>query len=160
MTQESTRLSELVRRGLEGQAWHGPALLDVLAGVSAEAAAAHPVHGAHSIWEIVLHLAATYRVVLRRIQGESGDLTADEDWPAVGAPIAQRWHEAIEQLRALNGELRLAIAACADTRLEQELAPGHSSGYMHFAGVPQHDAYHAGQIALLRKAMLDTAVPA
>ena len=41
-----------------------PLCLEVLEGVSAEAAAAHPVAGAHSIWELVLHLTGTYRLGL------------------------------------------------------------------------------------------------
>jgi uncharacterized damage-inducible protein DinB len=151
---ELSRLEGQVRRAFEGEAWHGPAVLEILADVSVEAAAAHPIPGSHSIWEIVLHLAATYRVVLRRIQGHSGSLSPEEDWPAVGAPEAERWHEAVEELRRLNREVRLAILAFAEDRLDQVLAAGHSSAYLHFAGLPQHDAYHAGQIALLRKALV------
>ena len=154
MREELTRLEEQVRRTFEGEAWHGPAVLEILAGVSVEAAAAHPIPGAHSIWEIVLHLAATYRLVLQRIQGHTGSLNAEQDWPAVAAPEAERWHEAVDELRRLNREVRLAILAFAGDRLDQMLAAGHSSAYLHFAGLPQHDAYHAGQISLLRKALV------
>ena len=83
MSDELARLEEHVRLALEGGAWHGPAVLEAVANVSVEAAAAHPIPGAHSIWEIVLHLAATYRLVLRRIPGQSGNLSAEQDWPAV-----------------------------------------------------------------------------
>jgi uncharacterized damage-inducible protein DinB len=98
MREELMRLEEQVRRAFEGEAWHGPAVLEILAGVSVEAAAAHPIPGAHSIWEIVLHLAATYRLVLRRIQGHSGSLSAEQDWPAVPAPEAELWHAAVDEL--------------------------------------------------------------
>lgn len=151
---ELRRLEEQVRRAFEGEAWHGPAVLEILADVSVEAAAARPIPGSHSIWEIVLHLAATYRLVLRRIQGHSGSLSPEGDWPSVAAPEAERWHETVEELRRLNREVRLAILAFAEDRLDQMLAAGHSSAYMHFAGLPQHDAYHAGQIALLWKALV------
>lgn len=154
MREELTRLEEQVRLVLEGEAWHGPAILETLTGISADAAAAHPISGAHSIWEIVLHLAATYRLVLQRIQGHSVNLSAEQDWPAVPAPDAQRWREAIEELRMLNGEVRRAMLAFAEDRLDQVLAAGHSSAYIHFAGLAQHDAYHAGQISLLRKAFV------
>jgi len=147
-----TRLEDLLRRVFEGEAWHGPAVLEALAGVSHEAAAEHPIPGAHSIWEIVLHLAATYGLVLQRIHGRSGGLTPEQDWPAPGAPEAERWHDAVEELRRLNSEVRHAILAFAEDRLEQPLAPNHSAAYLHFAGLAQHDAYHAGQISLLRKA--------
>jgi uncharacterized damage-inducible protein DinB len=154
MREELTRIEEQVRRTFEGEAWHGPAVLEILAGVSVEAAAAHPIPGAHSIWEIVLHLAATYRLVLQRIQGHSGSLSAEQDWPAVATPEAERWHEAVEELRRLNREVRLAILAFAGDRLDQMLAAGHSSAYLHFAGLSQHDAYHAGQISLLAKILV------
>ena len=66
MKEELRRLEEQLRRAFEGEAWHGPAVLEALADVSVEEAEAHPIPGAHSIWEIVLHLAATYRLVLQR----------------------------------------------------------------------------------------------
>jgi uncharacterized damage-inducible protein DinB len=153
MNEELTRLEEQVRRAFEGEAWYGPAVLETLAGVSVEVAAAHPIPGAHSIWELVLHLAGTYRLVLQRSQGQSCNLTPEQDWPPVGTPEADRWQEAVEELRRLNREVRHAILAYAGGHLDRMLVPGHSSAYTHFAGLPQHDAYHAGQISLLRKAM-------
>lgn len=153
MKAELMRLEEQVRRAFESEAWHGPAVLEALEAVDAEAAAAHPIPGAHSIWEIVLHLTATYKLVLQRIEGHSGSLSEEQDWPAVGAPEAERWRAAVEELRRLNREVRLAILAFAGEKLDQMLAAGHSSAYVHFAGLPQHDAYHAGQISLLRKAL-------
>jgi hypothetical protein len=63
-------LADQIGRAFRGESWHGPSVLEVLAGVSAEDAAAHPIAGAHSIWEIVLHLIAGYTLVLRRLRGE------------------------------------------------------------------------------------------
>ena len=83
MSHETDRLVDQLQRSFEGEAWHGPAVLDALRGVSAEEAHAHPVAGAHSIWELVLHLAATYRLVLRRLQGDATYLTPEEDWPTL-----------------------------------------------------------------------------
>ena len=55
MAGEMMRLEEQLRRALDGEAWHGPSVLEVLAGVSAEQASSHPIPGSHSIWELVLH---------------------------------------------------------------------------------------------------------
>ena len=55
---ELERIKDQFQRAFNGQAWHGPSLLSLLAGVTAEQAAAHPVPGAHSIWELTLHIAA------------------------------------------------------------------------------------------------------
>jgi uncharacterized damage-inducible protein DinB len=131
----------------------GPAVLETLASVSVEAATAHPIAGAHSIWEIVLHLTATYKVVLDRIGHRPGNLTPEHDWANVGTPDPERWRDAVETLRRLNGEVRRAMLAFPAHRLEQEIAIGHLSAFVHFAGLPQHDAYHSGQISLLLKAI-------
>lgn len=88
MTTEVERLEAQLARSFEGGAWHGPAVLESLKDVTADRAHAHPVDGAHSIWELVVHLGGTYRLVLRRLEGEDAQLTPVEDWPAVPAPSA------------------------------------------------------------------------
>jgi hypothetical protein len=72
-----------IRRAFWGGSWHGPSVREVLAGVSADDAAAHPITGAHSIWEIVLHMTGGYRLVLRRVRGERAQLSPEEEWPPV-----------------------------------------------------------------------------
>jgi uncharacterized damage-inducible protein DinB len=79
MKTELERLDEQLRLSFEGEAWHGPSVMEAIDGVTADVARAHPIAGAHSIWELVLHLAATYRLVLRRVDGDASPLTAQED---------------------------------------------------------------------------------
>ena len=55
---EIARLADQVRRAFEGDAWHGDSIKELLAGVTAATAAARPIKNAHSIWELVLHIAA------------------------------------------------------------------------------------------------------
>src|SRR5215469_322811 len=86
MMGELERIAEQLRRGLEGGAWHGPAVLELLAGVTAAQAHARPIPGARGIWELVLHLGGAYRLVLRRLRGNSTQLAPDEDWPPVPEP--------------------------------------------------------------------------
>ena len=63
---ETARLADQIRRTFEGAAWHGDPLLKILAGVNAATATAHPINNAHSIWELVLHIAAWDDIVRRR----------------------------------------------------------------------------------------------
>jgi len=56
-TSESVLIAEQLRRAFEGDAWHGPALLELLQDVDAVTAAAKPLPDVHSIWELVLHVA-------------------------------------------------------------------------------------------------------
>ena len=47
---EAARIAEQLTRAYEGGAWHGPAVREVLAGVTADAAAARPVYVAGDIY--------------------------------------------------------------------------------------------------------------
>ncbi len=104
MAREIKRLEEQLKRALEGEAWHGPSVLESLAGVSADEAAAHPISGAHSIWEIVLHLTTDYTLVLRRLSGDGGQLTPEEDWPPCPAVTEENWRKATQDLTKRVGD--------------------------------------------------------
>lgn len=145
-------IADQISRAFRGESWHGPSVREVLAGVSAEDAAAHPIPGAHSIWEIVLHLISGYRLVLRRVRGEHGQLSPEEEWPRVPEPTLDAWHESQHALDELNQQLQSAVRAFPTERLSQELGSEYSA-FTQFSGTPQHDLYHAGQIVLLKKAL-------
>jgi uncharacterized damage-inducible protein DinB len=151
---ETRRLEEQLERALEGESWHGPSLLECLEGVSAKDAAAHPIAGAHSIWEIALHLAGTYRLVLRRLAGEGRPLTPEEDWPALPAATPAHWRKTVEELSALDRRLREAVRSFPEGRLDRPLVPDVPyTAYTQFIGTTQHNLYHAGQIMMLKRAL-------
>jgi hypothetical protein len=152
---DMARLQDQLRRALEGEAWHGPAVLELLDGVTAAQANTHPIPNAHSIWELVLHLGGAYVLVLRRLRGDPEQLTPEEDWPALPPPTEEQWRQSIDRLRTLNAEVRRAIAVFPPSRLDEPLVPDPPySAYVQFIGITQHDLYHAGQIALLKRALM------
>ncbi len=69
---EVEQLADLVERVVEGDPWHGPTVVALLDGMPARDAAAHVVPGAHSIWELVLHMTGWTREVQARLDGEAG----------------------------------------------------------------------------------------
>lgn len=154
MSTELERLETQIKLAFAGPAWHGPSVREALEGVSPEGAQAHPVAGAHGIWELVLHLAGTYRLVLRRLAGEDAQLTPEEDWPEVPAATEAAWRDAVRSLEELNARVRSAVLGFDPGRLDEPLCANVAyTAYTQFIGITQHDLYHAGQIAMLRKAM-------
>jgi uncharacterized damage-inducible protein DinB len=149
---EIKRIDEQLRRAFEGQAWHGPSLRELLADVTAEQARAKAVPGAHSIWEIVRHIAAWHDGVRRRLEGESVELSAEEDWPSVAGTPEAAWQEALAVLERTHTELRRTMSRLTDARLQEMVAGKDYSVGVMLHGLIQHDLYHAGQIALLKKA--------
>ena len=109
---------------------------------------------AHSIWELVLHLCGAYGLVLRRLAGDGRQLTESEDWPTVPKASAENWNDSIRVLKQMNEDLRRAVKSFPGDRLDQPLVPESPyTAYTQFIGVTQHDLYHAGQIALLKRAL-------
>lgn len=149
---EVARIGSQLKRAFEGEAWHGLSLKELLAGVTAEQAAAKPLVGAHSIWEIVLHIAAWERVALRRLEGQTALISTEEDWPTVNDTSETAWREALANLESGHRQLRAALRTLTDADLDKLVAGQQYSVYFLLHGVIQHDLYHAGQIALLKKA--------
>ena len=152
---ETFRLADQIRRAFEGSAWHGDSVLELLAGVNAKTAAAHPVKDAHSIWEILRHIAAWDAVVTRRAGGTAVTLTDEQNFPPVSDTSEAAWSQAMETTKKTHHELIKAVAAFPDSRLAEQV-PGKTQNYYNFyymfSGIVQHELYHAGQIALLKKA--------
>jgi len=147
-------LSDQIRRAFEGEAWHGDSVLELLADVDAKAAAAHPIKNAHSIWELILHIAAWDDAVRRRAGGKAVTLSDQENFPSVTDSSEAAWRKAVEHLKSTHTQLVKAVTAFPDSRL-QEQVPGKTADYYNFfymfSGIVQHELYHAGQIALLKK---------
>src|SRR5438046_9834488 len=77
------RLADQIRRAFEGEAWHGDSVLELLKDVDAVTAAAHPIPNAHSIWDLVLHIAAWDDAVRRRTGGAAVTLSDEENFPSI-----------------------------------------------------------------------------
>ncbi|HEV8136698.1 MAG TPA: DinB family protein [Pyrinomonadaceae bacterium] len=154
---ELERIKDQFQRAFNGQAWHGPSLLSLLAGVTAEQAAAHPVPGAHSIWELTLHIAAWESACQRRLKGDPAQLSNEEDWPSVNDHSEDSWTATKQKLMHIHEQLLDAISSTDESRLDlpiiSERDPEFSSVYVTLHGGIQHDLYHAGQIAILKKAL-------
>jgi uncharacterized damage-inducible protein DinB len=149
-------IADQLLRAFDGSAWHGHALLELLADVDAATAAAKPLRRVHNIWELVLHIAGWDRAVQRRLGGEKLQLAAAENFPVVPKPTQANWRRTLKQLRNTHAALVKTVAALPDSRLRGRV-PGKKYDF-HFMlhGVMQHELYHAGQIAILRKALRRT----
>src|SRR5260370_37817914 len=102
---EASRISDQLRRAFGGDAWHGDSVFEILKGVTAAQAAARPIKSAHTIWELVLHIAAWDGAVLRRMGGVAVTLSAAENFPPVMDASDGAWRMALAQVRQAHEEL-------------------------------------------------------
>lgn len=148
---EAARIADQLRRAFDGSAWHGPGLLELLEDVDGATAAAKPMPKVHSIWELVLHVAAWDATALRRLSGEKCQPTGRANFPLVSSPKELAWRKAVTGTRRTHDALVKTVAALPDSRLSDRV-PGKRYDFYHMLhGIAQHELYHAGQIAILKK---------
>jgi|SRR5580765_2801866 len=149
---EAVGIADQLRRAFEGEAWHGPALLELLEDVDAATAAAKPIPKVHSIWELVLHIAVWDDAALRRLSGKKWQPTGPANFPPVSAPTDAAWNKAVDATKRTHDMLVKTVSALPDARLRDRV-PGKRYDFSHMLqGIAQHELYHAGQIAILKKA--------
>ena len=154
---EIERICDQFRRAFDGHAWHGPSVLSLLQGISASQAAARPIPSAHSIWQLVNHIAAWERACLRRLNGDPAQLSDEEDWAPINDTSESAWEKTKQDLVATHEDLLKKIATLDDSQLDNRIIESpdvpYSTIYVTLHGGVQHDLYHAGQIAVLKKAL-------
>jgi uncharacterized damage-inducible protein DinB len=157
---EVERLRRELMATLNGDPWYGSAVSHILDGIDAEKAAAHPITGAHSIWELVLHMTAWVNETKRRLEGGPHRPPVEGDWPAVRSNSDEAWAEALSALGRAHEDLARTLGAAEDSSLSRQIGGAQVDAignpvtyYQTIIGILQHDTYHAGQIAVLKKAL-------
>lgn len=147
---ETERIWNQLQRSFEGnEAWHCPSLRDLLAAASAQHAHAHPIPGAPSIWELLLHATAYERLACRRLAGEAVSLPDALAWPKPEGAGADAWLRARLEFGEARRRLRQAVAAFPEERLGETVPGREYSFYVLLHGVVEHALYHAGQVEML-----------
>jgi hypothetical protein len=131
--------------------WNGTNLRSSLKGVTAAEAGWRPPRARRTIAEIIVHCAYWKYIVRRRLSGDRRRTfpLKGSDWPAVPRPLAdEQWSECVRIIDDEHRKLRAVVG---------EVIPGPASGSSgargrarQAFGIAAHDAYHTGQIRLLR----------
>ena len=148
---ETERIADQFTRSIEGNAWHGPSLMELLGGVNAEKASSKNIEDAHSIWEITNHIILDMNVVAKRIKGEVVSVTLEEDWVEIKDFSENAWQNTLEKLRITSTKLKNIILDLPSEKLDDNIKEKEQTYYFVLHGVIQHNLYHAGQIAILKK---------
>jgi uncharacterized damage-inducible protein DinB len=157
-SEEALRIADELTRAIENDPWHGDAVTSILSGFTAKRAAAKPTAAVHSIWEIVRHMTAWTGEVERRLDGHPAGLPQEGDWPEPSGATEKHWKQDVAALIMAHERLRDKLKTVSDaslfapTRDPRNRPTGAGvTRYVLLHGLAQHHAYHAGQIAILKK---------
>ena len=148
---EVERILDQYDRAMNGDAWHGDPVWTILDEISAEQAGSRAHPNTHSIWELVSHMTFWETEVNRRLHRLPARSPDELNFPAAPQPTEENWKSTLAAFRQSNAEFRKSLAQLDPAGLDLP-APGRDKSiYVEAHGVIQHNLYHAGQIAILRK---------
>ena len=149
---EAGRIADQLQRAFYGAAWHGPAVMEVLEDINANMATAKPIVNVHTIWELLLHVAVWDRAALTRLGGSKCQPTGEANFPPVMKANEAEWRKTIADAKRTHDRLVRTVSQISDERLRDRV-PGKRYDFYHMLhGIAQHELYHAGQMAILKKA--------
>lgn len=143
-----------------GSPWYGEPSDRILADITADVAARHLAPATHTIWEIVLHMTAWTEAATVRARGAGAKAPDRGDWPVIGEASANAWAAALNDLARARQELLSVIEETHEEDLQVPVR-AHSPPFADtgisragtIAGLIEHDIYHLGQVALLKRGL-------
>lgn len=149
---EVERIVDQYDRAMNGDAWHGDPVWKILEGISGEDAAVRVHRNTHSIWELVSHMTFWETEVYGRLKNLPARSQEQLNFPPpVETVSTDQWGSAIAEFRESNARFRQALTELSLEQLDHPTKTSKRSVYVEVHGVIQHNLYHAGQIAFLRK---------
>jgi uncharacterized damage-inducible protein DinB len=149
---ECAGIADQLQRAFYGSAWHGPAVMELLEDLDATTAAAKPLRNVHSIWELLLHVAVWDAAALVRLSGSKCQPEGEANFPPVSKASETAWRRTVSDAKRTHDRLVKTVSGLSEQRL-RERVPGKRYNFYHMLhGIAQHELYHAGQMAILKKA--------
>jgi uncharacterized damage-inducible protein DinB len=146
MKTEVQKLGDILRHTFEKNAWHGPAVMEVINSID-ERIVHKKLNSTHSIIELVAHMTAWRIFVTERISDHDHFEISEE----MNFPIIKSWQEAVDRLVASQGRLLTQLEKFPDARLGEVVPNRPYKFFTMLHGIVHHDLYHLGQIALIKK---------
>jgi uncharacterized damage-inducible protein DinB len=133
-----------------GNHWHA-SLKDLLTAVTPEEAVKRPAQGGHTIYEILQHLQYSAEEVAFRLRGRDGRWDEARSWVETPSSLTEeQWQHTIRRYEETRQTFRDTAVGLGDKALLQA-QPERQFPFDLVSQLIHHEAFHAGQIAYLRR---------
>ena len=146
---ELKRLKKIINDGYDGNPWLDVTVTDTLNDVSAERAL-KKIGDHNSIWEIVNHMIEWREVLWKKVNGEKVFVTNTNFIEEISDSSEKQWKQTLKRVEKSQKNILSFLTKLKDLDYDKTYPNGHTS-YEHLLAIIQHDAYHLGQIVLLKK---------
>lgn len=150
MANELNRILKLFEDLQHGDCWIGNNFKEVLQGTNADMAVKKISPHTNSLWQLVSHITYWRTLVVNRLTG-SDNPPPFQDFLLPGNCNEESWRQTLHDFEAAYHLLRNAIHHFNEASLEKPSPKKTQTYYELMMGCLQHDAYHLGQMMLLKK---------
>jgi uncharacterized damage-inducible protein DinB len=145
------RLISLFDKLYQGSPWIDVNIKETLKDITAVQASKRVLKDCNTIWEITNHLVQWRLNVLQRVQGKIMTTPAHNYIQRITENSDEAWAATLDQFSDTQEEWNRFLLALKEEDLEKVYPVNEMTYYEHIQGIIQHDAYHLGQIVLLKK---------
>jgi len=153
MNKEIQSIIRNLENTLDGTPWYGRPVYAILREVDSSIAYKKPTVDSHSLIELLYHMLTWAEFTLKRIEKDDiNDLAAFEklDWREIDLQIHD-WDEGLAAFIATNQQI-IALLHTKDDSFLNETVDYRQYDFRYLLnGIIQHNIYHLGQIAYLKK---------
>lgn len=146
---EISRIKKLIADHFNGNPWLDVSITGTLKNVSAKQAS-KKVDGLNSIWEIVNHMIAWREALCQKLKGENIFVAQNNFFDDVPVVSEKEWKLTFKRLERSQKDILSVLTNIKKFDFDIVFSNGHTS-YEHLQAILQHDAYHLGQIVLLKR---------
>lgn len=157
MTQELEYFTNQFQSVYIGPNWIGDSILSVLDNLPAQIAFQKPPGNRHSIAEILKHMMVWKFLLVNRLSGDNiydVDQEQSFDTSIYGGATLEAFKKLLSDIDDCQRELISLLQKAKPEILHTEVAGRNYTMEYLINGVLQHDIYHLGQLAFLKKQLL------
>ncbi len=150
-----TELNRIVRLFTDlqhGDCWIGVNFKNTLQDVDAALAQKSVSNHTNTIWQLVFHIIYWRTSVINRLNGTT-DPPPFKDFSLPDNLTEENWKQTLLDFESTYHQLRNTIAHFKEEHLHRPSPKPSQTYYQLVMGCLQHDAYHLGQIVLIKKAV-------
>lgn len=138
---------------LSGEPWYGQPAMKILQDVDPGSVYKRPNESSHSLIELIYHMNTWAEFVLKRLEkDDEKDMDAFEklDWREID-PKENTWEKGVAQFKVTHDLIMELLATKDDKFLSEKVDYREYNFRFLLHGIIQHDIYHMGQIAYVKK---------
>lgn len=153
MNREILLLAEQIKDAYQGQPWFGRSVKEIL-GETDESIVFEKPNGQHSILELLWHMITWKEFTISSLRKDNRLPTQyfeENDWRRLDHSDKSLWEKGLQRFAEVHNELIEIIQQQTDDLLLQKVSGKEYDFRKLLYGIVDHDIYHLGQIAYIKK---------